>query len=245
MPDLYKLRQIILNPKAVGALLTWPKFSVTSYFMVSALRKQGIEPGSVIDVGANVGQFAVASAKLWPGAQVYSFEALPHALALLRKHTVRLPNVTVYPLAVGDEERQQVPFHVNVHSHSSSFLSLADQHLKSFPYAVEEKTIRIDMTTLDSKLGDQPLEKPTLLKIDVQGYEAKVLKGAIKLLKQIDYLLMEVSFKPMYHGEVCFPELLELLEKFSFRFLRPVDWLQDPRTGEVLQMDALFWNERK
>jgi hypothetical protein len=65
---------LVKQGKALRAVLTWPKFSVTSYFMVSRLIEQGIVPRTVLDVGANVGQFAVASAKLFPGVRVHSSE---------------------------------------------------------------------------------------------------------------------------------------------------------------------------
>jgi hypothetical protein len=57
----------------VKEFATWPKFSATSYFMVSRLARQGVRPRTVLDVGANVAQFAVALEKLFPGARVHSF----------------------------------------------------------------------------------------------------------------------------------------------------------------------------
>ena len=58
------MRIVILDfMEILKALFTWPKFSRTSYKMVRDLRLQGISPNTVIDVGANVGQFAIASKK--------------------------------------------------------------------------------------------------------------------------------------------------------------------------------------
>ena len=53
-------------------------------------------------------------------------------------------------------------------------------------------------------------------------------------------MLLEASFRPMYQGETLFPELLKLMQENGFRFSRPVGWLATPRSGEILQMDALF-----
>jgi len=51
---------------------------------------------------------------------------------------------------------------------------------------------------------------------------------------------LEASFRPLYEGESTFMEIARTMEKQGFEFLRPVAWLTDPQTGEVLQIDALF-----
>jgi hypothetical protein len=84
------------------------------------------------------------------------------------------------------------------------------------------------------------LERPVLLKLDVQGYEPQVLEGATETLNKVDYVLLEASFRPMYVGEKTFMDIARTMEDRGFEFLRPVGWLSDPRNGEVLQIDALF-----
>ena len=79
-----------------------------------------------------------------------------------------------------------------------------------------------------------------MLKLDVQGYEPQVLEGATETLKRVNYVLLEASFRPLYEGEGVFMEIARVMEGRGFDFLRPVDWLIDPRNGEILQMDALF-----
>jgi hypothetical protein len=74
----------------------------------------------------------------------------------------------------------------------------------------------------------------------VQGYEPQVLEGAAATLKRVDYVLMETSFRPMYDGEKTFMEMVRMMERSNFDFLRPIAWLSDPKSGEVLQADLLF-----
>jgi hypothetical protein len=50
-------------------------------------------------------------------------------------------------------------------------------------------------------------------------------------------VILEASFKPMYEGEMLFMDIVRLMEEYG---LRPVGWLSEPKTGEILQMDALF-----
>ena len=92
--------------------------------MLFALKQQGIKPKTVIDVGANIGQFAIAAAKLFPNIQIHSFEPLPKTVTLLNKQVRKLKNITVYPLALGDNEGE-ITFNVNADSRSSSILPLA------------------------------------------------------------------------------------------------------------------------
>ena len=226
--------------REIYALLTWPKFSLTSYRMVYTLKQQGIQPKTIIDVGANVGQFAIATAKLFsPATQIYSFEPHPEVVELLQQNVHHLKNITVYPLALGNHEGE-IAFHVNTHSHSSSILPLAEAHREAFPYAQEEKTITVTLSTLDKIFSMVMLEPPILLKLDVQGYEAITLQGGVETLQQVNYVVIETSFKPLYEGEMLFMDMVHLMEAHHFRFLRPIGWLSNPENGEILQMDALF-----
>lgn len=233
---------LLEDPNAVRALAKWPKFSVTSYFMVSGMLKQGIRPKTVIDVGANVGQFAVASAKLFPGCNVHSFEPVPESVAKLKENVSGLP-VAVHPVALG-EERGDILFHVNAHTHSSSALPLEDAHLAAFPEAKETATITVEVSTLDEVFENIDLPGPVLLKLDVQGYEPQTLKGGGNTLERVDYVVLEASFKPMYKGEMLFTDVVGSMEERGFRFERPVGWLAAPGTGEILQADALFARNR-
>jgi len=193
----------------------------------------------VIDVGANVGQFAIACKKMFLGVTIHSFEPLPKCVEELRQNVAQLGGVCVYPIALG-EQGGEVVFNVNSHSHSSSILSLGERHLRAFPWAREIKTIKVPISTLDREMKSISWEHPALLKLDVQGYEFQVLEGATETLKRIDYVLLEASFRPLYEGERTFMEIARTMEGHGFEFLRPVGWLADPQTGEVLQIDALF-----
>jgi FkbM family methyltransferase len=237
--DILKYISLLLEPSAIRALATWPIFSVTSYKMVSALARQEILPKTVIDVGANAGQFTVASAMIFPNVEMYAFEPVPETVCALRRNVQKLRNIRIYPLALG-EHQGRCAFHVNSHSQSSSILSLEQSHLEAFPNERETRTIIVELSTLDAIFDKIDLKPPILLKLDVQGYEVQTLKGGSATLKRCDYVVAEASFKPLYQGELPFNEILDLMTRKDFQFLRPVGWLTEPRTGEVLQLDALF-----
>ena len=221
------------------ALATWPQFSITSFLMVSRLVKLGIQPRTIIDAGANIGQFAVAAAKLFPECVVHSYEPVPECYMKLQKASAVLSNITTSSLALGDTTGE-LEIIVNSHMHSSSVLPLSNDHREAFPNAQETRIIRVAAGTLDGEYQDRDIARPALLKLDVQGYEDRVLKGARRMLPRIDYLVVEMSFRPLYRGEQTFRKMLELLNGLSFEFLQPVGFLQDPRSRRYLQMDGLF-----
>ena len=197
-----KYLDLLLEPGAVRAIVTWPKFSITSFKMISALERQGIRPQTVVDVGANVGQFAIACAKILPGVNVHSFEPVPETVTALRANVRNLSNVRVYPLALG-ERQGRCTLHVNCHSQSSSILELGKSHLESFPDEIETRIVDVEISTLDAVFGATDLEPPILLKLDVQGYEAQALAGGIQTLRRCDYVVVETSFKEMYRVSRC------------------------------------------
>ena len=207
--------------------------------MVSALKRQNIRAKTVLDIGANVGQFTVAVAKLYPGVQVHAFEPVPESFLKLRKNVSKLENVSVYQMALGDAEGETM-CHINSHSQSSSLLSMSKEHHSAFPDAQEINQVPIKISRLDTIFANQRFDSPILLKIDVQGYEAQVLRGGEETLKRTQHVVAETSFKTLYQGELLFMDLVRLMEPRGFHFIRPVGWLSDPRTSEILQMDALF-----
>jgi FkbM family methyltransferase len=227
------------RPAAIGAALTWARFSLTSFRMVDDLRRQGVLPATVIDVGANVGQFACAVLSLLRPRWVHAFEPFPDAVGALRRTLGTDPRVVVHGVALGADSGE-LPFHVNAHSHSSSLLRLAGAHRIAFPDATEVAEVKVPVRTLDQELAAVELPGPVLLKLDVQGYERWVLEGARETLRRANWVILEASFRPMYEGEPGFLDLVGDMAERGFRLLRPVGWLVAPATGEILQCDVLF-----
>lgn len=234
-----KSRSVNDRLRILQALCTWPEFSFTSYRMVDSLRRQGIAPQTVIDVGANVGQFAVAAMKLLAPNKLYAFEPIPEVCQKLKRNTASIPQVEASELALAEAAGSR-QFHLNSHSHSSSLLPLAKIHREAFPDACEVRTFEVGLSTLDQFFAEIDLGQPVLLKLDVQGYEANVIKGGKATLRKLQWVVAETSLRPLYEGEPLFIEFVEMMAEAGFRFLRPVGSHTDPRTGEILQLDALF-----
>lgn len=236
---LHIILSLLTDINVVKAFLTWPKFSITSCHMVTCLAKQGILPNTVIDVGANVGQFTIATSKIFGDIQIYSFEPLPACAQELQRNVYGIRRIVVYPFALGETEGD-TRFYINSHTQSSSVLPLTSIHCSAFPKAQEEQITTVKISTLDLVFANIEFQHPVLLKVDVQGYEAQVLLGGEETLRRVDFVIVEVSFKTMYKGELIFRDVLRAMEARGFRFDRPVGSLANPSNGEVMQMDALF-----
>ena len=119
-------------------------------------------------------------------------------------------------------------------------LEMDELHRETFPWSRECEKIEVPVKRLDEMLPDLELEKRVLLKIDVQGYEDRVLSGARKTLENVHYLIVEVSYRPLYKEQASFDDIYAFLGERGFDFAGHLDQLRSPVNGEILQGDALF-----
>lgn len=207
--------------------------------MVSKIKKEGLIPKTVIDVGANVGQFAVAAWKIFDNPILYSFEPDPDIFQKLSVNLKQNMNSKRFQIALGSEICN-VEFHVNNYSLASSVLPLGQGHKSAFPSIKEERIIKVPMSTLDSIFRENPIIPPCLLKIDVQGYEDNVILGGKDIMHNVDFVIMETSFSSLYGGDKQFPYMLNLMSEQGFSFSHPIDFSISDTTGQIIQMDCLF-----
>lgn len=236
---LKRIFELLSMDGAVNALITWPKFSLAAYSIITRMIRVGVKPASVIDVGANVGQFAVAASKLFENSVVYPIEPDPLVVKLLRKNVGEVTAKNIINTAIGEKEGSAV-FHVNSDPQVSSLLELGADRVESYPDSKVVKEIAVEVNTLDTLFSEVALQEPILLKIDVQGFEDKVIKGATQLLKRVSWILIEVSFSELYEGESSFESIRVLLLSVGFEFIKPMNFHVSPKTGEIIEMDALF-----
>jgi len=128
-------------------------------------------------------------------------------------------------------------------SESSSVLAMGDLHKKTFPHTAHTNSIKVPIARLDDFIGRIQFDPPVLLKIDVQGYEDQVIRGADKVLKKVDCIISEVSFQPLYEGQALFGEIYQLMDDLGFNFAGFMDSLISPKDGSILQSDGIFYRK--
>lgn len=233
-----RICDILGVPASRAALLGRRPRSVASAILISQLQTEGVSFQTIIDGGANVGQFARAALDGFPDATVHSFEPSPATASILKRNLCNSPRHHVHQAALGRVSGEAV-FRCNSNSQTSSILSIRDS-MAVHARIRQVETVAVPVTSLDAFAEQHPPKEPMLLKLDLQGYELEALKGATeRLLPRCSYVLVESVFDHLYEGEPLFDEILEFLVTQDFAFLRPLAFLKDS-TGRIVQMDALF-----
>ncbi len=194
---------------------------------------------TILDVGANEGQFAKIISKIIPGAHIYSFEPLKHSFMKLEKELSSNKNISLFNFALGNEEKEAIIYR-NEFSPSSSILELSELHKNAFPFTKNVSEEKIYIRVMDKVIQDFKLKKKILMKIDVQGYELNVLQGSFELLNDVDIVIVETSFYELYKNQPLFREIYEFLLRKNFYFSGNLEQVYDPLNGRILQADSIF-----
>lgn len=180
----------------------------------------GSEAKIVFDVGANTGQMAKAFRGLFPQTQIICFEPMEDACDVLTNIAKKDHRLVVEKVALGDVGGMK-NFNVNQNDSTSSLLDATPQAIDCFGEQVmgRKEIVEVKVTTLDDYCEQSKISKIDLLKLDVQGYEAQVLRGARKMLadNRIHAIMAEICLSQLYIGQSAFSELLGLLEEHGYK----------------------------
>ena len=198
---------------------------------------------TVLDIGANIGQSTITLNKLLPDAQIYAFEPIPDCFSQLEHRFNGCGNVKTINLGLGAESGE-ITFEKNSYSPSSSFLKMTDTHKKAFPFTEKSEEIKVQIERLDDVVGSLELKEPIMAKIDVQGFEDKVIAGGQETLKRCQIVILETSFVTLYEDQPLFHDIYQLMVNIGFHYAGSVGHLLDPHTKKCLQSDILFIRTR-
>jgi FkbM family methyltransferase len=202
----------------------------------SVLRK--LDYDLLLDAGANKGQFTLMSRHVKPYVPVQAFEPHPGEAETFRNVHGRDHMVKLHELALGDRE-ETLPLLVSNRADSSSFLR---------PSAVLPKiisgtepsgtTLAVPVVPLDALPSAWQGAGKALLKIDVQGFELNVLKGAAEALRHCAYVYVECSEITLYEGQALRGDVARFLSEQGFR--EAGRYHEDEYEGRLVQADYLF-----
>jgi FkbM family methyltransferase len=194
---------------------------------------------TIFDVGANIGQSAIAFNVLFPEAEIYSFEPIPQCYQIMASRTKSIPKIHLFNMGLG-EVSTEADFALNEFSGSSSFLPLTDAHKEIYEYAKNTTTIKAVVKRLDDIAPALDAKPPIMMKIDVQGFEDKVIKGGQKTVEKSSVVIVETSFRHLYDQQPLFQDVYNSLNKLGFEYRGALENMYEPKTGEILQSDSLF-----
>lgn len=226
------------HPGALRLWLTSTAFYAPCLRLNSALKRQQSHFATILDVGANAGQFAVAAALHFPDARIYAFEPLPEVYRELCRNLRHHHHVVAFNWALG-RTGGRLAFNRNAYSRLSSALAIASGN--RYPRYRERNTraVEVAVERLDDCARRLDLVPPVLLKMDVQGMEKEVLLGASRTLERIDFLLYETALVPLYQNQPLFDEMHRFTVDLGYRLRAPLT-LNQSRSGIVIEMDVLY-----
>ncbi|MFC1771778.1 FkbM family methyltransferase [Pseudomonadota bacterium] len=194
----------------------------------------------VLDVGANIGQYGKQLREIGYKKKIVSFEPLKSAYDLLSDNAEKDKLWEIHNFALGDKEESAI-INIAANSFSSSLLEMLPSHIKSAPNSKYVGHENIQVRTLDSvypKVASQT--DKAYLKIDTQGFEENVLKGAENSLNYIDTIQLEMSLTPLYRDEPLFDEMYQFLFQKGYTLISIETGFSDEQTGQLLQFDGIF-----
>ncbi len=232
---LDKLSQVILSIRFLKALVFHRVFA-------GAEHRQVFEGNllTIVDIGANRGQFALAARKWAHRARIVAFEPLDKAAMIFRTVFKKDQNVILHQAAIGPKAGETT-LHVSAADDSSSLLPVSPLQERLFPGTGEIGIETVKTGPLSNYLMPEEIVAPAMLKLDVQGYELEALRGCEDLLSRFSHVYVECSFVELYSGQAMVDDIIAWLRKRGWRLSGIHNLIYD-RKGRSIQADFLFKN---
>jgi len=196
---------------------------------------------TILDVGANIGQFGREIRERFPAADLICFEPIPRPFAELAEWAASQKGVRAVQLALGDAREQLSMFVHDDHTPSSSLLATTQETSELYPSTARQSEITVPVERLDDWIAANgvALGGNVLLKIDVQGFEMRVLKGAPETLARTAAVIIEANLEQLYEGQSRFIELVGLLDAAGLAYAGNLSQACAP-DGRIVFVDAVF-----
>lgn len=198
----------------------------------------------MLDVGANMGQTGLALREGGYAGRICSFEPIAQCFARLAARAAADPHWQVRHTGIGDRDGT-ARIGVSENLVSSSFRDLTERIVAIHPpvrYGRHEDTV---MSRLDRLLDQIARPEDVIhLKIDTQGFEREVIRGAAGVWGRIGSVRMEVAVTAVYQGEMTLPEAITMMAELGHLLIEAWPAWRHPATGEVLHFDLLFRQSR-
>ena len=163
-----------------------------------------LEVKNVFDVGANQGYWSINTKSLLPDAKFYLFEA-----SYYYKQRLQDTGLEFYIELLSDEVGKEIDFYDSTASGESYYKENTIWNINYTP-------IKKISNTLDNMVKTHNLPHPEFIKLDTQGSELDILKGASNLMKDVKVILTEMPIMQYNDGAPSMSEYLEYFDKMGF-----------------------------
>jgi FkbM family methyltransferase len=233
------IRKLLL---AAGYEIRHKSIATLDPFRQQGMLLEGVAAPVIFDVGANTGDIAAKYRYIFPDAKIYAFEPFPDMFLALERRLRGDKQLFPFKLALGRISGKK-SLRVNASSPTNSLLDTEDAAASFWGEGLMETTASVDVevATIDDFCGMRQIEHVDVLKIDTQGTELEVLKGATGMLSKgrIRAVYAEMIVVPSYKGQGKPHELIGFLDGLGYDLLGLYN-LWSRNDGRLLQMDAIF-----
>jgi FkbM family methyltransferase len=198
----------------------------------------GLDLSTVVDIGANRGQFALCIRRLYPEAHIYSFEPLRKPAAVWLETFQGDSRATLFNKAVAPESGS-ARMHVPRWDVSASLLPIGAAQQANFPFTAETSQEVVATVLLSECVDAAAIKGRALLKLDVQGFELAALQGCADMLDRFELVYVEASFIELYVGQALASDVVAFLLERNFKLLCVAN-LAAGRSQRPIQADFLF-----
>jgi FkbM family methyltransferase len=197
---------------------------------------------TIFDIGANIGTSVTGFRAIGFQKKIVSFEPIQYLFSQMAVQAAKDQNWVIKNFALGDINEE---VYINVsggHAGASSILSMTSNVLENAPDQEVVRQEKIEVKTIDSIIDQYyPHGDNLFLKIDVQGYEKKVIEGAKNSLARVIGIKVEMSIVKNYEEEMLWTEMIQLLNDLGFRLVLIENGWSNSLTKELYQIDGIFF----
>ena len=190
-----------------------------------SLKEQNINPKIIFDIGAFCGDWTRNCLKVFPDSNYFLFEAqkdMADSLKMMETDQIITEN-----MFLGENDGTYVDFYEAGTSSSA---------LRFGPHT----SIKKNTTSLDNYCRKKNINTIDILKLDVQGYELNILKGAKTILNNVNLIIAEVSFIDVYVDCPLVNEVIQFLDGNQFQLFDIVDLKRRPLDNHLWYCDMFF-----
>ena len=208
------------------------------------LKSRELGVATMLDIGANVGMFVQTIRAAGFQGKVVSFEPTSEAHGILMANAARDPLWEVAPRMALGSVTGEAEIGISANSVSSSLLQVEEGSTQVLAETAFRGKEAVSISRLDDII-QADWRGPYAMKIDTQGYEMEVLRGAAATLAQTRVLTIELTLGQLYRNGARISDVFAFLEDAGFRAIAITEGFSDTVRNEMLQVDAVFIRSSK
>ena len=200
------------------------------HWSLQNLKSKGFNPMSVLDIGAYEGLWTIDFLEVFPNARLLMLEAQAKKTNALLKIVEENKNVRFQVSLLSSIDGEEVLFYENETA----------SHIINRTSNIELQATSMKTKTVDSILKEINFPLPEFLKLDVQGYELEVLKGAQNTLTNAEVCLLEVSLLDLGDGMPLASTVINFMAEFNYQMYDITQFMRRPYDKALFQIDLMF-----